>query len=214
MRAEAVLFDVDGTLLDTVPLIVETHQHAFRTWLGHPGDIDSIMASIGTPLEDFFLQVAPDLVEPLLQTYLEFNEARLDTHVGIFREAVPMLQKLHDLGIPLGVVTSKRRDAVMHSLHSFGLAKYFQVLISKETTSRHKPDPEPALEALRQLKLNDPGRVIFVGDSVHDLYCAQRAGCRSAIVGWTAMPVEELRAAGPDLWLENADQLADFAAGI
>lgn len=210
----AVLFDVDGTLLDTVPMIVESYQHVFRRWLGHPGDEAAIMASIGTPLEESFRQFPPDQAEQMKQDYLAYNRIHLDSDVGIFLGIPRILQCLRELGIPLGIVTSKRRESAMYSLNGFGLADYFQVFIVRESTSRHKPDPEPVYEAMRQLKLNDPGRVIFVGDSLHDLYCARQAGCHSAIVDWTAMPAGELKAAGPDLWLAGADQLIEYLAKI
>ncbi len=204
---KAVLFDVDGTLLDTVPLIVETYQYIFQKWLGRPGDTAEILASIGIPLESYFRQFPADLIQPMQADYLEYNHSHLDSHVGIFLGIPQLLAALRQRGIPLGVVTSKRMASALHSLRGFGLESFFQVVIAKESTRTHKPEAEPVLESMRRLGLTDPQKIIFVGDSLHDLYCARNAGCRSAIVGWTAMPAAELRAAAPDFWLTKPDQL-------
>lgn len=208
--SRAVLFDIDGTLLDTVPLIVESYQHVFRQCLGHMIDPDVILAGIGTPLDAFFRQFWPDQAENMRKIYLEHNHARLDTHIGIFRAVPSMLDTLSGQGITMAVVTSKSRYSAMRSLAFFDLERYFKAFIVKESTERHKPDPAPVFEAMSQLGLIDPARVVFVGDSLHDLNCAKRAGCRSAIVSWTAMPVADLRAAAPDLWLEDGPDLVRY----
>jgi len=207
---KAVLFDVDGTLLDTIPLIVETYQFIYQKWLNRPGDMTEILSGIGMPLEDYFRRFPAELSENMKNDYLNYNRNNLDTHVGIFLQVPPLLAALKERGIPMGIVTSKRMATARHSLCDFGLESFFQVIIAKESTRVHKPEAEPVLEGMRQLGLSDPGRVVFVGDSLHDLLCARNAGCRSAIVDWTAMPVDELRAACPDLWLTGSSQLLSF----
>lgn len=207
---KAVFFDLDGTLLDTIPLIVDSYQHVYQTCLGRAGDTSYILSLIGMPLDVFFSQYDPELAAKMKKTYFEYNWAHVDTSIGVFLQVPEMLQRLQSNKIPMAIVTSKRYESAMHSLQQFGLDQFFDVVIAMESTKKHKPDPEPVYEAMRQLKLNDPARVVFVGDSIHDIVCAQRAGCRSAMVDWTAMPIEEMRAAAPDLWIENTDQLIDF----
>jgi pyrophosphatase PpaX len=211
---KAVLFDMDGTLLDTIPLIIESYQHAFRTCLGHEIDPQAILLGIGTPLDAFFRSRWPDQVDELRQVYLKHNHERLDTNVGIFLEVPAMLDSLDRLGMPMAIVTSKSSYSAKRSLADFQLDHYFKTVIAKESTTRHKPDPEPVFEAMRQLGLAEPDKVVFVGDSLHDLECAKRAGCRSAIVDWTAMPADPLRLASPDLWIRQAGQLADYLNSI
>ncbi len=207
---KAVLFDLDGTLLDTVPLIVETYHHIFEQYLGHRGQMDEILASIGTPLETVFEQYDPALGTKMIKAYLDHNVKHLRTHVGVFLKAFDLLQKLEDAGLPMGIVTSKRAYSTNIGLDDFDLRRFFQAIITKESTDRHKPDPEPVLEAMRQLGVSDRSKVLFVGDSTHDLICAKRAGVHSAIVSWTAMPVDALQAQSPDLWLDSSDQLLDY----
>lgn len=210
----AVLFDVDGTLLDTVPLIVSTYQYVFCNFLGHPVDEAEILASIGTPLDIMFEQYDHEQAERMINLYLDYCRRHTETGIGIFLQVPRMLEMLAEKGFRLGIVTSKRRVSAMHSLSVFDLAKPFEVIITRESTEKHKPSPEPVLEAMRQLGVTDPSRVVFVGDSLHDLNCAKNAGCRSVIVDWTAMPADELRQAQPDLWLERPEQLVDFLGQI
>src|SRR5450759_666070 len=94
---DAVLFDVDGTLLDTVPLIVETYHAIFEKYLGHPGDDKDILASIGMPLDTYLFQVSPTFASELKTAYLDYNHERLDTHVAVF------------LGIPQMLVALSKR---------------------------------------------------------------------------------------------------------
>jgi len=207
---DAVLFDVDGTLLDTIPLIVETYHAIFQQFLGHSGDDKAILASIGLPLDTFLHDVSPEHAAAMKVAYLDYNHTRLDTHVAVFRGILPMLADLQARGIPLGVVTSKRHDSAARSLAQFGLLAFFQTVITKDSTRRHKPYADPLFAAMKELGLDDPSRIVYVGDSLHDHYSARAAGCRSVLVGWTKMPVQDLLAAGPDLWLERPDLLAGW----
>ena len=207
---DAVLFDVDGTLLDTIPLIVETYHAIFNQYLGCPGDDKAILASIGLPLDTFLNEVSPRFAVEMKAAYLNYNHVRLETHVAVFRGIPQMLASLQVRGIQLGVVTSKRLDSASRSLTQFGLLTYFQTVITKDSTGRHKPFADPLLAAMKELGLTDPARVVYVGDSLHDHYSARAAGCHSVLVGWTEMPVQDLLAAGPDLWLEQPGQLAGW----
>ena len=209
---DAILFDMDGTLLDTVPLILESFQYAFMQHLGHPGDRDEILAGIGIPLERVLAKFPERSV--LTQTYLQHNHARLSSHIGIFIGIPQMLTQLRQLGLKLGVVTSKRADAAMPGLIAFELESYFDLVLTKESTTKHKPDPEPLLAAMSRLHLTDPARVAYVGDTMHDVLCAQAAGCKTVVVDWTYMPVKELRQAKPDFWLEKPVDLVKWVVTV
>lgn len=207
---DAVLFDFDGTLMDTIPLIVETFQYVFRRHLGHPGDEAEILASIGMPLESFFASWPDDLAQEMLQTYLTYNAGHLQTGIAIFRGVPELLASLRERGLLLGIVTSKRMRSLGPTLDQFGLREYFDLLLTKEDTARHKPHPEPLQVAMQRLGLADPSRVIYVGDSIHDLTCAVNAGCQPVMVGWTRMPQQPLRAAHPAIWLDRASDLLQY----
>lgn len=204
---QAVLFDLDGTLLDTVPLIVESFQYVMQLFDGQPGDEAMIRSTIGTPLEAFFSGDPPPLIQQKINAYMDFNHDRLATHIGLFIGVMPMLHALRQRGIPMAIVTSKLMVSARRSMDVFDLGPWFKTVIAKESTCRHKPEADPVLAAMQALGADDPAKVIFVGDSLHDLYSGKNAGCQTAIVGWTAMPRDELKAAQPDYWLETPDQL-------
>jgi putative hemolysin len=143
-RWDAVLFDVDGTLIDSVPFIVESFQYAYRRHLGQPQDEAQILAGIGMPLEEAFSSWPPELARALMTTYLEYNHAYLHEGIGIFYQVPPVLDHLCHVGLPLGIVTSKRLTALRPTLQDFDLERFFNVIITKEDTTRHKPHPDPS----------------------------------------------------------------------
>lgn len=211
LKWDAILFDVDGTLIDSIPFIVECFQHAFNHHFGHSWDEADIMAGIGTPLEAYFGKTLPaDQVHDLMATYLEYNLVNLHHGIGIFLHIPQMLEDLRRIGLPLGIVTSKRLPALLPTLQDFDLADYFDLIITKEDTQLHKPNPEPLYEAMNRLGLSQPGRIIYVGDSIHDLECAARAGCQPVMVGWTRMPKNALKQAHPAIWIEHPNELIEI----
>ncbi len=135
---KAVLFDVDGTLLDTVPLILEAYQYIFRKFLGHPLGDDEVLAGIGEPLDIYLKKQFPDdLANAMLEAYLVYYRSQMETSIGIFLHVPRMIEKLAERGIPLAIVTSKRQGSAVHNLGMFGLTDHFQAVISKESTKKH-----------------------------------------------------------------------------
>lgn len=207
LKCDAVLFDMDGTILDTIPLITESFQHTFMKHLGYHLDEAEIRAGIGIPLERVFAQYNPEQAAVMMETYSIHNIEHFNTHIGMFVGVYELLVKLRKLDLKVGVVTSKLLSSALGSMRQFDIIDMFDLIQGKESTLRHKPDAEPLQHAMSELDLNDPSRVVYVGDSIHDLFCAKAAGCISAIVDWTRMPKDELKANMPDLWINQADDL-------
>jgi pyrophosphatase PpaX len=207
LRYPLVLFDLDGTLLDTVPFIAESHQHAWMKHTGHRGDPARILSTIGRPIEFAFDDAAPELRQAMGESYLAHNLAHNDASIGIFLGVPRLLDGLAGIGAKTGIVTSKRRAITMHCLSLFSLAERFDLVVGKEDTVRHKPFPDPLRFAMARMGVGDPARVLYVGDSIHDLKSAQNAGMPCALVGWTRMDRSELDAAGPDFWIDEPDDL-------
>lgn len=207
---DAVIFDVDGTLIDSVPFIVETFQHAFLKTLGRIEDEDLIKSGIGMPLETVFNHQYPEQSSELMAAYLDYNLKNLRNGIGVFLGVPQMLAALKARRIPLAIVTSKRMIALRPSLEDFDLHGYFDLIITKEDTKLHKPNPEPLFAAMERLNLSKPGRVLYVGDSIHDLECAVRAGCQPVMVEWTRMPKHPLKQAHPAVWINRPDELISF----
>ncbi len=151
LRYPVVLFDLDGTLLDTVPFILESHQHAWIAHTGRPHDPGRILATIGIPLERSYDDADPALRAAMQATYLAYNKAGNDTHIGIFTGVPRMLDGLARLGVRTGLVTSKRREITERCLRLFDLQDRFGLVVCKEDTARHKPHPDPIHHAMERL---------------------------------------------------------------
>ncbi|MHB1452929.1 MAG: HAD family hydrolase [Saccharofermentanales bacterium] len=210
-----VLFDFDGTIADTVPLIMESFQHVFLTLTGSQADEKFLLSTIGEPLERTFRILDEGQRAKAMQLYFDYNEKTLATGVGIFIGIKAMLEKIRSIGTYTAIVTSKRLSVANFTIDQFGLGKFFDISIAKESTARHKPFPDPIFKALDSIEqtfcLEEPINkedVLFVGDSIHDLRCARNANVDIAIVDWTYMDKEELRSDKPDHWISNADDIA------
>lgn len=196
MGYKCILFDLDGTLLDTTDLILKSFQYTIRTHQGHDADLELAKTTFGRPLIEALALMGDD-PEAMIKTYREFNVLHHDELAKVFAGVVEVVQKLYDRGIKLAVVTSKTRATSLRGLRLFALDKYFPVVVGHEDCQMHKPHPEPVLRALEKLNL-PAGDCLMVGDSPFDILCAKAAGVRTAAVRWTYVPWGDVLAAGPD----------------
>jgi pyrophosphatase PpaX len=213
-----MLFDFDGTVADTVPLIMESFQYVFTRLTGSPGDERYLLSTIGEPLERTFRVLPEALRDEAMQLYFRYNEEKLASGVGIFIGMNDMLQRIRRSGALTGIVTSKRRSVATFTIDQFDLGRYFDVSITRESTLRHKPHPDPIDKALEELEKQfvlrspiDRRDVLFVGDSIHDLLCARNAGVDMAMVDWTYMDKDGLRREKPEHWIMDAGEIAAMA---
>ncbi|MEK5161458.1 pyrophosphatase PpaX [Paenibacillus sp. FSL R5-0527] len=204
---DTVLFDLDGTIIDTNELIITTFLHVIEKNQLRPHTREEIIPYMGMTLEHQ-LQVfsGREEVADLVADYRKYNRERHDELVGEFPYVKEVLGKLHDRGITLGVVTTKIRETAMLALERFGLLEYMQAIVTVEDVEHPKPHPEPILTALEQLKAS-PDRTLMVGDSAADLQCAHAAGVLSAGVAWSLKGVEELQKYEPDFILKDMTDL-------
>ncbi|MBY6276010.1 MAG: pyrophosphatase PpaX [Symbiobacterium thermophilum] len=203
---DAVLFDLDGTLIDTNRLIVTSFQHVFRTRLGLEVAPEEIYRFFGEPLRTTMTRFAPDRADELTEAYREYNLSVHDRLVRRFPGVNDAVAALRQAGVRLGVVTSKYTPLARRGLSVCGLEAHFPVVVGEDQTERHKPEPDPALLALELLGVQPGPRVLMVGDSPLDLRCGRAAGCRTAAVGW-ALDRAALAAGEPDFWLERPSDL-------
>ena len=208
MRFPVVLFDLDGTLIDSGPLIVASMKHAARTVLGREVEEELLTAAIGGPgLVAQMHALDPERVDDLVEAYRAHNEP-LHEELEAFWEVVEVLPRLRGEGRRLGIVTAKRRVTVRLAFDRLpGLEENFDVLVGAEDTERHKPDPDPLLEALARLGAS-PAEAAYVGDSPFDVRAAKAAGVHAVAVAWGGIHGERvLRAEGPDAYVEHAEEL-------
>ena len=192
----AILFDLDGTLVDTIALLLGSMRHAFdRVGLPRPTDA-AWTAGIGTPLTTQFREfVAEDAsVARLVAAYREYQLAHHDAFTRCYEGIPALVRRLEERGHQIGIVTSKADHLADRALAWVGLAGHVDVVIGADSVARHKPDPEPVRVALARLGVA-PADAVFVGDSPHDVAAGNAAGVRTIGVTWGAFGPEELAAA-------------------
>ncbi len=208
---EAVLFDFDGTLVDTMELIYQSMRHTVREVLGREMGRKELMANVGQPLPAQMEVFDPEKVVELLEAYRLYNEEHHEALIRGYPDVARSLARLKDAGLRLGVVTSKRRQSVEMALNSFpALRDVTDVFVTMEDTTEHKPRPEPLLKGLEMLGGVPPERAAYVGDAPFDVAAARAAGTMSVAVSWGAFTDEALREAGPDYVAEDLDEAVDF----
>lgn len=185
----ACLFDLDGTLLDSVELIFQSYEHAYRACGRRVPTRGALLAGLGRPLHDQFRQDghAPDEIEALVAAYRAYNLEHHDALVRGYPDVLDGLRALRSDGVRLAVVTSKKRDTAQRGIACIGAEGLFEAVVALEDTRRHKPDPEPVLAALARLDVA-PAHAAYVGDSPHDMAAGHAAGVRTWSVAWGPFP--------------------------
>lgn len=205
---KGVLFDLDGTLIDTHDLILSSFRHATRTVLGRVIPDEVLMAKVGIPLDVQMQDFSEDPEEwkVLSATYREYNHAAHDQMVKEFPGVVQMVADLARMGLRLGVVTSKRHALAMRGLKLFGMDEHMELLVGPDDCPAHKPDPLPVLTACEMMGLQ-PSECIYVGDSPFDIQAGNAAGCATVAVTWGMFPLEVLLEQNPTYVFGDPAQL-------
>jgi pyrophosphatase PpaX len=207
MRFETVLFDLDGTVVDSGAIILASMRHATQEVLGRNYSDEELLQTVGGPgLEAQMRALAPDQVERLVAVYRAHNEPlhdALEACVGI----EDVLVRLHEEGRRLGIVTAKRRATVELAFARVPLGHLFEAIVGGDETQRHKPDPEPLLLAAERLGA-DAARTAYVGDSPFDIRAAKAAGMFAVAVTWGRIhDRSRLEAEHPDAIVDTAEEL-------
>lgn len=205
------LFDLDGTLIDSIELILSSYRHTLAKHRGSVPPDEVWLAGVGTPLRVQFRQFTDDQdeIEELVATYTEHNLANHDSLVREYPGVREAVQALAADGMRLGVVTSKKRRGAGMGLSLCGFDGLFEVVVTADDVERPKPDPEPVARAVGLLGAS-PAETVFVGDSPHDLVAGRAAGVATAAVGWGPFARETLEAQKPDFWIHEAGQLTSL----
>ncbi len=215
MARSAFLFDLDGTLIDSIDLILRSYRHTLRVHRGVEPSDDLWKRGIGQPLRVQFRAFTDDAkeLEEMIATYREYNFAHHDELVRPYPGVVQEVKRLRAAGHRLGVVTSKLRAGAMRGLRLATLDGDFDVVIGADDVANPKPHPDPVLEALKRIDV-EPARAAFVGDSRFDIESGRAAGVRSAAALWGAFNRSDFDAVQPDYWLQTPADLAEVEKGL
>jgi pyrophosphatase PpaX len=203
---QAVLFDLDGTLIDTVELIRVSFRFATKAVLGYELPDEVTMANVGQPLARQFREMAPDHADDLLRTFREFNMAHHDELAKAYPGTLEVLGELRAKGVPMGIVTSKGTEAANRGIDRFGLRPFMQAIVTADDVEIHKPDPFP-LRFAATLVGAELGYCIYVGDSPHDMQAAVAGGAIAVAALWGAFPRDEVVVPGTSFELNSITEL-------
>ncbi len=208
VRYPAVLFDLDGTLIDSGAIILASFRHATQTVLRREIPDAELAALVGgSSIHDQMRSIDAGQVDELVRVYREHNEP-LHDELEAFEGIEHVLAELKREGRRLGIVTAKRRKTVELAFAVLPLERYFDVVVTSDMTERHKPDPEPVRKALERLGVR-PGEAAFVGDSPVDVASGKAAGVFTVAVAWGNIhPIENLAEA--DALVESPAQLLEI----
>jgi pyrophosphatase PpaX len=204
---DPILLDLDGTVIDSVALIRESHRHAVRTVLGEDWDDERLVENVGRPLEEQMAAFSPERAQELYDVYRHWNHANTAALLLAYPDVAGALARLRDAGRRLGVVTSKSRDAVDLAWGVLpDLPPLFDVVMAAEDSARHKPAPDPLLIALERLGASPRG-ACYVGDAPFDIASGRAAGVVTIGVTWGFFSRAALEEAGADMIVETPEAL-------
>jgi pyrophosphatase PpaX len=210
VRYRHVLFDLDGTLIDSGPIILASMQHAVKAVLGREIPTEKLALTVGGQgLIAQMRALDETRVDALVEAYRVHNEPLHET-LQAFEGMLNVLPRLREQGRKLGIVTSKRHQTVALALDRFPwLVEYFDTVVAHDDTARHKPDPEPVLAGIERLG-GEPAASAYVGDSPFDIQAAKAAGVHAVAVTWGGIhPEERLLEAEPDAVAHEPEELLD-----
>ena len=205
---QGVLFDLDGTLIDTYNIILASFRYTMKTLLGKDFPDEVLMQKVGQPLtvQMWDFTSSQEVHDEMLRVYREHNEATHDSLVRSFAGVAECLQGIQALGLSCGVVTSKRHELAQRGLDCTGLSPYIQLLIGSDDCDVFKPEPGPVLKACECFDLN-PQRCVYVGDSPFDMQAGNAAHCISIAVLWGMFSQEALSAQNPNYLCTSPNEL-------
>lgn len=208
-KKDTVLFDFDGTVMDTNDVILASWQHTFRTLKNREEDVEKLVKTFGEPLETtikkFFPNTPPD---EAIEIYRAFHREKFSDMIKLFPGIKELLAELKKKGYRTGLVTSRLLKTTMQGLEAFGIKELFDVIVTADDTARHKPDPQPVEIALEKLN-SAPEQTVMLGDTMFDILCAKNAGVTSVLVSWSLAlgGAEDFGESRPDFIISHAEEL-------
>jgi pyrophosphatase PpaX len=203
-----VLFDLDGTLIDSLRLILDSYHHTLAQHGLPPRTDAEWLKGVGTPLTVQLAEWRDQIgtLEAMIATYREYNLTHHDRMVTVYPGVLNAVRALRNRGRQTGLVTSKNRHGALRGLSLVGLEALMDVMVCADEVSNPKPHPEPVQKAVTLLGA-DPATTLYVGDSVHDMHSGRAAGVLTAAALWGPFQKKHLEEAAPNYWLEKPEDL-------
>lgn len=206
-RIAALLFDFDGTLMDTNELIIQTFEHVLGKHYPGQYDREKILPFMGPTLQETFDSIDPEKAAELIKEYRAWNEEMHDGLVHEFDGVSETLKALKARGLKIAIVSTKQSPMVKRGVKLLDVDKaLFDVIIGLDHVTHAKPNPESILLALEQLGVSKD-EALMIGDNYHDILGGKNAGVRTAGVAWTIKGEAYLQSFNPDYMLQHITDL-------
>ena len=207
MRFPIVLFDLDGTIVDSGWIILASYRHATTTVLGRDYPDEVLLSRVGAgDLEEQMREFDVERSDELARAYREFY-APLHSELQAFPGMLELLRRLDEEGRTLGIVSAKRHDIVQLALDALGFGDTLDIVVGSDEAPRGKPHPDQILLALKRLGA-DPNQTAYVGDAPFDVAAAKAAGVHAVGVTWGGIHTRErMEGEGPDAVVDTAEEL-------
>lgn len=209
-RLEGLLFDADGTLIDTHDIILASMRHTVNDLYGFDYTDEDLMHGVGTPLLDQMVALANgdmQKAESLVTDYRKHNDSIHDSGIKAFPGVKDALERLQHAGYRMGVITSKRHFMAERGLELTGILKFFEFVIGSDDWPEHKPEPGPILHGCELMDIPTKD-CAYIGDSPYDIQAGKAAGCTTYAALWGMFSEEALRAEKPDHCCSSMEELA------
>lgn len=208
-----VIFDLDGTLLNTDLLIHKSFEYVFQKYKpDYQLTKEEQLSFLGPPLRDSFRRYFPEeMIDELVECYREYNHAHHEDYVVIYPTVKETLKTLKHKGYALGVVTTKYRPAALIGLDLFDITKYFDILVGGEEVIHSKPHPEGLLKVMEKTHCS---KGVMIGDNTSDILSGKNAGILTIGVKWTPKGTKDVEALQPDLMINQMNEIIRFIEGV
>lgn len=205
-KITTLLFDLDGTLIDTNELIIASFLHTLEHYYPNQYTREDVYEFIGPSLRETFSRLDLERAEEMIEHYRAHNHLHHDSLVREYEGVFDTIQELKERNYKVGIVTTKMRKAVEPGLVKGRLEQFFDVIVTYDDVKNTKPDPEPIELALKLIG-SSAEETIMVGDNSHDILAGKNAGTKTAGVAWTIKGRDYLEQYGPDYILDNMRDL-------
>jgi pyrophosphatase PpaX len=203
---DTILFDLDGTLVDTNELIISSFLHTLGKYYPDKYKREDVLPFMGPSLYDTFSGIDPERAEEMILEYRTYNHENHDRLVKEFKGVNETVKRLKEDGFKIAIVSTKILDTVVKGLKLTKLDPYFDVIVALDHVEKPKPDPEAIYVALKQLD-STPEKAIMVGDNYHDILAGKNAGTKTAAVAWSMKGRDFLAKYEPDFMLDEMSDL-------
>lgn len=209
---KAFLFDLDGTLLDTNELIIQTFLHVLGEIFPGKYSRENVLPFLGPSLHDSFNSIEPTLTESLIEKYRDLNSQMHDEMAVPFEGVVETLRMLKEQGYKLAIVSTKRREMIARGLKLMDCENIFDTIVGYDDVKHTKPDPEPIEQALDRLGIEKED-ALMIGDNFHDILGGQNAGVDTAAVAWSIKGKALLATFNPTYMVHHMNDLVAIGKG-